>query len=359
MRHAFTSIALVVLLAGLTVSGRAGSFQQPAQAPSLAREALLGFDPILVIAGKDQLGRDDVTSEFEGFKYLFATAENKKTFDADPSRYAIQLGGSCARMGGNVSASPDLYTVFSGRIYAFGSSDCLKAFQTEPAAYLETPEPVSRPSATAASRAAVLVKRAATKAGGDAVLAKLTGWEESWSRPMGQGTASIVAHGGLGETLTQTTDAPWGLLMETIDGVRADRSMGGRVQPMHPGGRAALLQDMHRHPMALLAAANRPGATLVPLGPGSFAGASVEFVRVSWQGVVSDLALAADGTLAGVRFKGRVTSGRYGVIERVIRARQDVSGLSWPVEYELFHDGKPSGQPPTKISAVQLTLAAR
>ena len=40
------------------------------------------------------------------FQYLFATPENKATFEKSPEKYEIQLSGACARMGGGVTGNP-------------------------------------------------------------------------------------------------------------------------------------------------------------------------------------------------------------------------------------------------------------
>jgi putative intracellular protease/amidase/YHS domain-containing protein len=93
--------------------------------------ALTGFDPVLLVEGKEAKGRPEISASREGFRYLFANAANKAKFEKDPRRYEIQFHGQCARMPG-APADPDLFTVYKGRIYAFGSEDCRDTFLQQP-----------------------------------------------------------------------------------------------------------------------------------------------------------------------------------------------------------------------------------
>jgi putative intracellular protease/amidase/YHS domain-containing protein len=93
--------------------------------------ALTGLDPVLLVEGKEAKGRADVAVTREGFRYLFADAANKAKFEKDPARYAIQFHGHCAMMLG-AQADPDLFAVYKGKIYAFGSEGCREAFRKRP-----------------------------------------------------------------------------------------------------------------------------------------------------------------------------------------------------------------------------------
>ena len=84
-----------------------------------------------VIAGQPRQGSEELASVHGRFRYLFASAENKATFDQDPERWAFQFDGSCAMMPG-VSAYGTLYAVHNGRIYAFGSPSCKSDFLRDP-----------------------------------------------------------------------------------------------------------------------------------------------------------------------------------------------------------------------------------
>src|ERR1044072_7868106 len=100
---------------------------------------LEGLDPVMLSQGKEVQGDMKYKVTRGQFQYLFANAENKATFEKDPTRYEIQLDGSCARMGAPTTGNPDLYLVHNGRIYIFGSEECQTLFKAAPENYLEVP----------------------------------------------------------------------------------------------------------------------------------------------------------------------------------------------------------------------------
>jgi YHS domain-containing protein len=57
-----------------------------------------GYDVVAMFTPPDQTikGSKEFESIFQGAKYWFANAENKKMFDADPAKYAPLYGGFCA-----------------------------------------------------------------------------------------------------------------------------------------------------------------------------------------------------------------------------------------------------------------------
>jgi putative intracellular protease/amidase/YHS domain-containing protein len=93
--------------------------------------ALRGLDPVLLTEGKKVKGKADLSITREGFRYLFADAANRARFEKEPERYEIQFHGQCAMMP-TARANPDLFTVYKGLIYAFGSETCLSSFQDRP-----------------------------------------------------------------------------------------------------------------------------------------------------------------------------------------------------------------------------------
>jgi YHS domain-containing protein len=57
-----------------------------------------GYDVVAMFTTPDQTikGSKEFESEFQGAKYWFANADNKKMFDANPAKYAPLYGGFCA-----------------------------------------------------------------------------------------------------------------------------------------------------------------------------------------------------------------------------------------------------------------------
>src|SRR4030095_10544425 len=115
------TVCALLLLSGVLV----------AQAPAKSKppfDALEGLDPVMLVQGKEVQGEMNLTVTRGQFRYFFANAANKATFEQDPARYEIQLNGPCARMGPPVYGNADLFTVYQGRIYIFGSGECKKRF---------------------------------------------------------------------------------------------------------------------------------------------------------------------------------------------------------------------------------------
>src|SRR5918998_1303968 len=73
-----------------------------------------GLDPVLLTGGKEVQGEEAFSVKRGRFRYLFANAETKATFEREPGRYEIQLDGTCARMGPTVQGNPDLFAVHEG-----------------------------------------------------------------------------------------------------------------------------------------------------------------------------------------------------------------------------------------------------
>ncbi len=65
-------------------------------------------------------GKPEFSAEYNGATWLFATAENRDAFVADPAKYAPQYDGHCAygvAKGGKVPANPNLWRVVDGKLY--------------------------------------------------------------------------------------------------------------------------------------------------------------------------------------------------------------------------------------------------
>src|SRR4026208_1405871 len=156
----FKSLLLIILISCSVAAARA-------QASTETVIPLEGLDPVMLSQGKEVQGDVKFKVTRGQFQYLFATAENKATFEKDASRYEIQLGGHCARMGAPTTGNPDLYFVHNGRIYIFGSEECQTLFKATPEKYLEVPAPVIAPAtAEMIKRGQELIAKAVETLGG-------------------------------------------------------------------------------------------------------------------------------------------------------------------------------------------------
>jgi putative intracellular protease/amidase/YHS domain-containing protein len=92
---------------------------------------LNGLDAVALTEGKEIQGKSDFAVEHGKFRYLFVDAENKKRFEISPERFEVQKNGECAFMAG-AAGEPNLWSVYQGKIYLFGSPLCRERFILSP-----------------------------------------------------------------------------------------------------------------------------------------------------------------------------------------------------------------------------------
>mgnify|MGYP003526674477 FL=1 len=111
MKSAIAGVALSVIALG---SG-AGEFNESNGV------AIKGYDPVAFFKdSKPVRGKDDLRFEYKGSTFVFANAENRAAFAADPAKYAPQYGGYCAfgtARGYKADIDPATFTVIDGRLY--------------------------------------------------------------------------------------------------------------------------------------------------------------------------------------------------------------------------------------------------
>lgn len=69
---------------------------------------------------KPQRGNGHHVAMVDGVTYLFASDDNKKMFEASPSKFLPQYGGYCAfgaSIGKKFVADPDVYDIVEGKLY--------------------------------------------------------------------------------------------------------------------------------------------------------------------------------------------------------------------------------------------------
>ena len=138
--------------------------RQAAAPPTL--EALDGVDVVVLLAqDKEVFGKSAFKSTHGRFDYLFSSAQTKAEFDKAPGKYAIQMGGLCARMAKTVQGSPSDYAVHDGRIFIFASDNCRTLFVRSPAKYLDRPALPMPDSPEASAKGRALLDKAAAAHG--------------------------------------------------------------------------------------------------------------------------------------------------------------------------------------------------
>jgi len=105
-----------IVLAACLVAGGAIAADVSHSTPGLG-----GYDPVAYFTdGKPTRGSGYHVAVYDGVTYAFATAQHKKQFLADPTRYVPAYGGYCAygvAVGKKFVADPEVWKVQDGKLY--------------------------------------------------------------------------------------------------------------------------------------------------------------------------------------------------------------------------------------------------
>lgn len=117
-RRTFVAGAAVLLTAPLLV-GRAEATTGKVYANGGV--AVDGSDVVAYFTeGRPVLGSADITHNWRGVTWRFASVANRDAFAADPARYAPQYGGYCAwavSEGYTASTVPEAWKIVDGKLY--------------------------------------------------------------------------------------------------------------------------------------------------------------------------------------------------------------------------------------------------
>ncbi len=95
---------------------------------------LKGYDAVAYFQGKPTEGSKRFAATHDGATYYFASAENLKTFQSDPARYAPQFGGFCAMgvaLGKKLDVDPHQFKVVDGKLYLNVNADVFKKWSED------------------------------------------------------------------------------------------------------------------------------------------------------------------------------------------------------------------------------------
>jgi YHS domain-containing protein len=335
-----------------------------AQMPGGPVDALDGLDPVLLVQGKEVPGKSALSAVHGGFTYLFSTAENKTAFERTPDKYAIQLGGLCARMGKATGGNPSDFVVHEGKIYVFGSDECHNRFQAAPARYIP---PASKPvpsRADALGRGRKLLDEAARAIGPtlDSVATLVESYTQVQMRSQGelqvatktmwkypdrvrQERRATMMGTPMGSTLLFNPEGAWYI------------SLQGQAYPSPAAGRPSLQADFGRHPVALVKNRGRAGVLAAAEGSTSIDGVAVERVRVVDGPIDAIVNLDARRRVHSISFVDRDNEGVYGTFIIFYSDHRAVDGLTLPFGVRALFDGQPDPLQSWTVDAIAVNPA--
>ena len=104
--------------------------------------AIQGYDPVSYFtASEAQQGSSNYTATYKNAIYQFASADNRDTFRANPSKYAPQFGGFCAfgtAMGKKFDTDPTAWKIVDDKLYLNLNKDVQKRWLSDVPGYIET-----------------------------------------------------------------------------------------------------------------------------------------------------------------------------------------------------------------------------
>jgi YHS domain-containing protein len=101
------------------------------------RVVLQGHDPVAYFtAGRPIKGMAQFRFDWDGGRYLFASARHRDLFAANPERYAPQFAGLCTGAvirGQRLEADPQAWAIVDGRLYLHKTHKGIDDLKKDPA----------------------------------------------------------------------------------------------------------------------------------------------------------------------------------------------------------------------------------
>lgn len=309
-------------------------------------ERLFEVDVVALAGGQETPGLETLRSNHAGFAYTFANEENKKSFDADPEKYAVQLGGACARMGPlSGEGRTTIYAVHKDRLYIFASTDCRDTFRKHADRLLEGPDAAPAGfDAAAAQRGRELVELAVVGVGGASALDAVGRYErEVVKTQVSQGKEWVNTHTWVvrfpDHFLDRDTwnETSWASVVTPTDAFAS----GTEVRDLQPAQREAMERQFRHDPVVILRSRARADFVAFADGQGKVGETAVEYVVVHFAGATTRLAVdPATGQVLSASFKGRGKSLFMGNVEQVFSDFEAVGPLALPRKATVTFDGE-------------------
>jgi YHS domain-containing protein len=332
-------------------------------------DALEGLDPVMLVQGKEVQGELNITVTRGQFRYMFANAANKATFEQDPGRYEIQSNGECARMGAPVYGNPDLFTVYQGRIYIFGSGECKKRFDAGPEKYLP-PKNEATTKATltpeALKQGQTLIEKAVAAAGGAAHIDGITSYQEKSTVVQSRRQTEVEIKNNL--TVLFPGRIRLERAMPDFNNPAATRQMAlvitpsesftiapNGVQPINDVARIEQEKEIKRRPLSILRARKSTNFQPAASGSGKLGETTIEQVAVELDGTSYTLGIEpATGRLLSLSYQRRGPAGEFGQFVQLFSDFRTVDGLTLPFKTTATFNGQPWKEQSATIEAISI-----
>lgn len=332
--HSVCSLFVAIVLFAYCTGSTYAQNSSPAPVTVIPLE---GLDPVMLAQGKEVQGDMKYKVTRGQFQYIFASEENKASFEKDPSRYEIQLDGYCARMGAPTTANPDIYAVHNGRIYIFGSEQCQTVFKAAPEKYLEVPAaPKSPPTPEMMNRGQELIAKAVEALGGAAKLDQLVSFQKKELRGNAVKNTLLLT---FPDGVRQETVRPNFTLVSVVTPSESFFVVNNAARPMPDDNRAAIHKELNHELLVLFRARTRSDFKASAARSGE---SKVEQVDVELPGFNSLIGIdPATGRVLSQTYRGRGPGGVVGEIAINYSDFRTIEGLSLPFKVAATFDGQP------------------
>lgn len=136
MKRTLTHLTLASTLAVFSVAGHAGTFFESEGV------AIKGFDPVAYFTVHKAIkGTPAHTAVYKGSTFRFASAANRDSFVANPSRYAPQYDGYCAfgvAKGAKAKTEGEAFKIVAGKLYLNYDKTIQSDWQKQQAQFIAT-----------------------------------------------------------------------------------------------------------------------------------------------------------------------------------------------------------------------------
>ena len=128
------TIRTLTAIAGLLLAASAAAVD-PVYTALFSSNALSGHDAVAYFTeGKPVEGSKQLSTRWNGARWLFSSAANLAAFEAEPERYAPQYGGYCAwavSQGYTAKGNPENWRVVDGKLYLNYDASVQKTWESD------------------------------------------------------------------------------------------------------------------------------------------------------------------------------------------------------------------------------------